>query len=249
MTALLQVRGLTKRFGGLLASGGLDLDVHQGEIHALIGPNGAGKTTAIGQLAGEIRPDAGTIRFDGQEIGHLPVHRRVALGLTRSFQVTSILPAFTALENLMLVHLVREGHPFRFLRSARHDAGLQRQARDSLAGLGLLARADIPAEDLAHGEQRQLELAMALATGAKLLLLDEPMAGLGPTESLAMTEILRRLKRRLTILLVEHDMDAVFALADRVTVLVSGQVIASGPPDAIRADPAVREAYLGAEAG
>jgi branched-chain amino acid transport system ATP-binding protein len=249
MSALLEVRGLTKRFGGLVATGGLDLDVDEGEVHALIGPNGAGKTTAIGQLAGEIRPDAGTIRFAGQEIGHLPVHRRVALGLTRSFQVTSILPRFTACENLMAVSLVREGRPFRFWRPARRDAALRRAAEAALERIGLAGRADVPAEDLAHGEQRQLELAMALATGARLLLLDEPMAGLGPTESQAMTEILLGLKRRLTILLVEHDMAAVFALADRMTVLVAGRVIASGAPEAIRADPAVHEAYLGAEAG
>jgi branched-chain amino acid transport system ATP-binding protein len=249
VSALLEVRGLTKRFGGLVATGELDLDVIEGEVHALIGPNGAGKTTVIGQLAGEIRPDAGTIRFAGQEIGHLPAHRRVALGLTRSFQVTSILPRFTTCENLMAVALVREGRPFRFWRPARRDAALRRAAEAALERIGLAGRADVPAEDLAHGEQRQLELAMALATGARLLLLDEPMAGLGPTESQAMTEILLGLKRRLTILLVEHDMAAVFALADRMTVLVAGRVIASGAPEAIRADPAVHEAYLGAEAG
>jgi branched-chain amino acid transport system ATP-binding protein len=248
MSALLEARGLTKRFGGLLASAALDLAVQPGEVHALIGPNGAGKTTAIGQLAGEIRPDSGTIRFAGQEITALPVYRRVRLGLTRSFQVTSILPHFTALENVMTVLLVRSGNVFRFLRPARREVALREDAAAMLARVGLAARADAMAEDLAHGEQRLLELAMALATGARLLLLDEPMAGLGPSESQAMTRTLLGLKRGLTMLLVEHDMEAVFALADRVSVLVAGQVIASGPPDAIRADPAVRDAYLGEEA-
>jgi branched-chain amino acid transport system ATP-binding protein len=248
MSALLEARGLTKRFGGLLASSGLDLAVQPGEVHALIGPNGAGKTTAIGQLAGEIRPDAGTIRFAGQEITALPVYRRVRLGLTRSFQVTSILPHFTTLENVMTVLLVRSGKVFRFLRPARREVGLREDATAMLARVGLAARSDVMAEDLAHGEQRLLELAMALATGARLLLLDEPMAGLGPSESQAMTRTLLGLKGGLTMLLVEHDMEAVFALADRVSVLVAGKMIASGAPDAIRADPAVRDAYLGEEA-
>jgi branched-chain amino acid transport system ATP-binding protein len=248
MSALLEARGLTKRFGGLFASAGLDLAVQPGEVHALIGPNGAGKTTAIGQLAGEIRPDAGTIRFAGQEITALPVYRRVRLGLTRSFQVTSILPHFTTLENVMTVLLVRSGKVFRFLRPARRELALREDATAMLARVGLAARSDVMAEDLAHGEQRLLELAMALATGARLLLLDEPMAGLGPSESQAMTRTLLGLKGGLTMLLVEHDMEAVFALADRVSVLVAGKMIASGTPDAIRADPAVRDAYLGEEA-
>ncbi len=248
MSPLLEAHGLIKRFGGLLASSGLSLDVAEGEVHALIGPNGAGKTTAIGQLAGEIRPDAGTIRLAGRDITSLPVHRRVRLGLTRSFQVTSILPHFTTLENVMTVLLVRSGRVFRFLGAARREAVLRDEAGAMLERVGLAARADVMAEDLAHGEQRLLELAMALATGARLLLLDEPMAGLGPTELQAMTRTLAGLKGGLTMLLVEHDMEAVFALADRVSVLVAGQVIASGEPAAIRADPAVRDAYLGDEA-
>ena len=247
MSALLEIRGLTKRFGGLVATNGLDLAVEQGELHALIGPNGAGKTTAIAQFAGEIFPDAGSIRFAGQEITRIPAARRVRLGITRSFQITQILRHFTALENVALVFQVRAGHGFHFWRDARRDTALTGPAREMLARMGLSARADVAAEDLAHGEQRQLELAMALATGARMLLLDEPMAGLGATESQEMTRLLAGLKGQATILLVEHEMDAVFALADRVTVLVHGQAIASGSPDAIRADPAVRTAYLGEE--
>jgi len=246
MSALLEVRALAKRFGGLVATDGLTLDVHPGEIHALIGPNGAGKTTAIGQIAGEIRPDAGTIRLAGQDITRLPVPERVRAGMTRSFQITQVLMQATALANVALVEQVRQGHSFRLWRQAARDERLLAPARAMLARVGLAARADIAAEDLSHGERRQLELAMALATNPRLLLLDEPMAGLGTTESAAMTSLLAALKGEIAILLVEHDMDAVFALADRITVLEGGRVIASGPPDAIRADPAVRDAYLGA---
>jgi len=245
MSALLEVRGLAKRFGGVVATAGLDLDVRAGEIHALIGPNGAGKTTAIGQLAGEIAPDAGRVRLAGADITRLSVPARVRRGLVRSFQVTSLLPCFTARENVALAEQVRQGHSFRFWRNARRDPALLAPAAAMLARVGLAARADLPAEDLAHGERRQLELAMALAARPLVLLLDEPMAGLGPTESQAMTTLLAGLKGEAAILLVEHDMDAVWALADRVTVLVAGRAIASGPPAAIRADPAVRDAYLG----
>ena len=245
MSALLEVRALAKRFGGLVATDGLTLDVHPGEIHALIGPNGAGKTTAIGQIAGEIRPDAGTIRLAGQDITRLPVPERVRAGMTRSFQITQVLMQATALANVALVEQVRQGHSFRLWRQAARDERLRAPARAMLQRVGLAAQADVPAEDLSHGERRQLELAMALATNPRLLLLDEPMAGLGTTESAAMTSLLAALKGEIAILLVEHDMDAVFALADRITVLEGGRVIASGTPDAIRADPAVREAYLG----
>ena len=248
MTALLEVRGLVKRFGGLIAANNLDLDVEDGELHALIGPNGAGKSTAIGLIAGELRRDGGVIRLGGADITGMAVAARVRAGMTRSFQVTSVLPEFTALENVAVVEQVRTGHSFRFWREARRDPRLTDPAREMLERVGLGGRAEVPARDLAHGEQRQLELAMALATGARLLLLDEPMAGLGAVESHAMTAILAGLKGHATILLVEHDMDAVFALADRITVLVYGQAIAMGRPDAIRADPAVRAAYLGEEA-
>ena len=248
MTALLEVRGLVRRFGGLIATNNLSFDVAAGELHALIGPNGAGKSTAIGLISGEQRPDAGHIRFDGTDVTALPIAARVKAGMTRSFQITSVLPDFTARENVALVYQVRAGHSFRFWRRAADEQTLLQPAEVMLARMGLEGRGDVPARDLAHGEQRQLELAMALATGAKLLLLDEPMAGLGTTESQAMTEILASLKGHTTILLVEHDMDAVFALADHITVLVYGQAIASGTPEAIRGDPAVRDAYLGEDA-
>lgn len=245
MSSLLEVRGLAKRFGGLVATDGLNLDVAAGEIHALIGPNGAGKTTAIGQIAGEIRPDAGTIRLAGQDITALPVPARVRAGMTRSFQITQVLMQSTALANVALVEQVRQGHSFRLWRQAARDEHLLAPARAMLERVGLGPRADVAAEDLSHGERRQLELAMALATHPRLLLLDEPMAGLGATESAAMTALLAALKGEVAILLVEHDMDAVFALADRITVLEGGRVIAQGPPAAIREDAAVREAYLG----
>ncbi len=248
MTVLLEVRGLVRRFGGLIAANNLSFDVVEGELHALIGPNGAGKSTAIGLISGEQRPDAGRVRFDGADVTALPIAARVKAGMTRSFQITSVLPDFTALENVALVYQVRAGHSFRFWRPAAGERALLEPAGAMLARIGLGGRADVPARDLAHGEQRQLELAMALATGAKLLLLDEPMAGLGTAESQAMTDILAGLKGHTTILLVEHDMDAVFALADRITVLVYGQAIASGTPKAIRGDPAVRDAYLGEDA-
>jgi branched-chain amino acid transport system ATP-binding protein len=243
--ALLAIEGLTKRFGGVVASDDVGLDVAPGELHAIIGPNGAGKTTLIGQLTGEIRPDAGHIRFDGSDITRLPVHRRSALGLARSFQITSLFPGFTALDNVALAVQAHSGHSFRFWRPARDQAELRDPARAALDRVGLAARADVLVGDLSHGEHRQLELALALAMRPRVLLLDEPMAGMGPEDSARMVALLRALKRDLPILLIEHDMEAVFALADRITVLVYGRVIASGDPAAIRADAAVRQAYLG----
>ncbi len=245
MSALLQVEGLIKRFGGLTATDNLNLEVAEGEIHALIGPNGAGKTTAIAQLSGEIAPNAGTIRFAGEDITGLTMPQRVAKGLARSFQITSVLPEFSALDNVALAVQIAAGSSFRFWGDARADRALREPARALLDEVGLGARADIRTSDLAHGEQRQLELAMALATRPRLLLLDEPMAGMGQTESRAMTEFLLGLKGRITMLLVEHDMEAVFALADRITVLVYGHAVATGRPAAIRDDPAVKAAYLG----
>ena len=245
--SLLEVTGLLKRFGGLLATDNLDLDVSEGEIHAVIGPNGAGKTTLIGQLAGEIAPDGGRITFDGRNITSLPPHRRSRLGLARSFQITSIFLNLTATDNVALAVQAHDGHSFRFWRPARAERALRDPALAILEEVGLQRRADEVTANLSHGEQRQLELAMALATKPKMLLLDEPTAGMGRDESTRMIEILRSLRGNQTILLIEHDMDVVFALADRVTVLVYGQVIASGSPDQIRADPAVREAYLGEE--
>ncbi|MGY0776692.1 ABC transporter ATP-binding protein [Azospirillum argentinense] len=244
---LLSTDSLVKRFGGLAATDGLSLSVAEGELHALIGPNGAGKTTLIGQLSGELTPDSGTILFDGRDVTRLPVHKRAQRGLARSFQITSIFPSFTALDNVALAVQAHAGHSFRFWRDAGRDRRLADPARIVLERVGLGARANTRADALAHGEKRQLELAMALATGPRLLLLDEPMAGMGPEDSARMVELLQELKGGVTILLVEHDMDAVFALADRITVLVRGKDLASGTPEQIRNDPAVREAYLGDE--
>jgi branched-chain amino acid transport system ATP-binding protein len=247
MSALLEARNLMKRFGGLVATNNLSLDVRPGECHALIGPNGAGKSTLIAQLAGELRSDAGTIRFDGADVGRLGMAARARRGLVRSFQITAVLPDFTVLENLALAVQARQGRHYGFWRRAADEPALRDPARRLMDEIGLAGLADRKARELAHGEQRQLELAMALATEPKLLLLDEPMAGMGPEESRHMIALLRRLKGRVSILLVEHDMEAVFALADRVTVLVYGGAVASGAPDAIRADPAVIEAYLGTD--
>ena len=238
---------MTKAFGAVRATDALCLDVMPGEIHAVIGPNGAGKTTAIAQLSGELLPDAGDIRFDGRDITRLPVHARSHLGLARSFQFTSLLSGFTAEDNVSMAIQAHDGHSFRFWKRARTDARLHEPARKVLGRVGLGERADVLAANLAHGEQRQLEIAMTLATNPLLLLLDEPMAGMGPEESTRMVETLGSLKGEVAILLVEHDMDAVFALADRITVLVYGQAIATGHPESIREDPAVRRAYLGEE--
>ncbi len=243
--ALLSTRGLTKRFGGLVATDGVDLDVAEGSIHALIGPNGAGKTTLIGQLSGEIRPDAGTIRLGGLDITAAPTHRRCRLGLARSFQITSIFPDFTARENVAMAVQSRLGHSFRFWRRADRDPLRTAPAEALLADVGLGDRADTIAAALSHGEHRQLEIAMARATEPRLLLLDEPMAGMGTEESARMVKTLSDLKGKVTILLVEHDMDAVFALADRITVLVYGRAIATGDPAEIKANAEVRKAYLG----
>jgi len=243
--SLLHVRGLTKSFGALRATDGIDFDVAEGETHAVIGPNGAGKTTFISQLAGNLRPDAGRIAFAGEDITRLPAARRARRGLARSFQITSVYPEFTALQNVALAVQAHSGHSFRFWRPAREDASLTEPARKVLEEVGLGQRVDVLASSLAHGEQRQLEVAMALATRPRLLLLDEPMAGMGTEESQRMIGLLASLKRRQTIILVEHDMDAVFRLADRISVLVYGRVIATDSPEGIRANEEVRRAYLG----
>ena len=242
---LLDVRGLVKTFGALRATDNVHLDIRAGETHAIIGPNGAGKTTLIGQLAGNIRPDSGEIRFDGQDVTTLGAAARARRGLARSFQITSIYREFTALENVALAVQAHAGHSFRFWRAASNEAALREPARAIMNDLGLGDRADVLAANLAHGEQRQLEIAMVLATRPRLLLLDEPVAGMGADESQRMVEFLATLKGRQTIILVEHDMDAVFTLADRISVLVYGQVIASGTPEEIRINPEVRRAYLG----
>ena len=243
--ALLETRGLTKRFGGLTATNDVSLSVIPGELLAVIGPNGAGKTTLIAELSGELRPDAGTIRFAGTDISRLGPARRAALGIARSFQITSIFREFTTLDNVALAVQAQAGHSFRFLRPARRDPLLHEPALAALAEVGLENRAHLPAGALSHGEKRALEIAVALASRPRLLLLDEPMAGMGPAESTGMVALLARLKHRFAIVLVEHDMDAVFALADRISVMVYGRVVATGAPDAIRADPEVRRAYLG----
>ena len=245
MSSILEVRGLTKTFGALLASDGVELEVREGETHAIIGPNGAGKTTLIGQLAGELRPDRGEVRFAGEDVTALPAPARARKGLARSFQITSIYPDFTALENVMLAVQAHSGHSFRFWGKARGESALRAPAEKLLDQVGLGARAGAQAGSLAHGEQRALELAMALAGDPRLLLLDEPVAGMGAEETLRMIAFLSTLKGGKTIILVEHDMDAVFSLADRISVLVYGRIIASGRPAEIRANPEVRRAYLG----
>jgi branched-chain amino acid transport system ATP-binding protein len=243
--SLLTVTGLVKRFGGLTATDGVDLTVEPGEVHAVIGPNGAGKTTLINQLSGELRPDAGTIRLDGVDVTALPVYRRALLGLGRSYQITSVFPDFTVLVNVVLAVQAHAGHSFSFWKPVLGETALTQRARAAIDQVGLTARADTLVASLAHGERRQLEMAMTLATAPKVLLLDEPMAGMSLTESERLVTLLSSLKKQYGILLVEHDMDAVFKLADRISVLVYGRVIACGDPDAIRNNPDVRTAYLG----
>ncbi len=243
--SLLQVDNLVKRFGGLVATDALTFEVAQGELHAIIGPNGAGKTTLIHQLSGMLKPDSGAIHFDGQEISHMSPSSRCHAGMVRSYQITSIFKDFTVLDNVAMSIQAREGHSFRFWANADKDSALAGKAMVILEEMGLESRASDLADNLAHGEQRQLEIAMALATSPKMLLLDEPMAGMGPEESSKVTKFLNSMKGKYTMLLIEHDMDAVFALADRITVLVYGQAIASGTPEEIRSNKDVRQAYLG----
>jgi len=244
---LISVSGLCRSFGGVVATDGVDLEVRIGEIHAVIGPNGAGKTTLIAQIGGALRPDSGTIRFAGQDVTRLPAYARSRLGLARSFQITSIFHDMSVLDNVALAVQAHDGHSYRFWRPARTDPVLVTRAMAALARVGLEGRRDHNAGNMSHGEHRQLEIAMALATAPRALLLDEPTAGTGLEESARMVELIRSLKADHAILLIEHDMDAVFALADRITVLVYGRIIASGAPSAIRADPEVRKAYLGDE--
>jgi branched-chain amino acid transport system ATP-binding protein len=245
--AVLHLDKLRKSFGALVVTDDLTFDVMPGELHAVIGPNGAGKTTLINQISGLIAPDAGTIQFAGRDITALPTHARAELGLARSFQVSSILPGFSALENVALAVQSRAGSSFRVLGRAAAEAALNGPAMAALADVGLAERAHIPAGELSHGEKRALELAIALATQPKVLLLDEPMAGTGREETARLVEVLRQLKGRFSVVLVEHDMTAVFALADRISVLIYGRILASGTPAGVRADPRVVAAYLGDE--
>ena len=249
MTAapLLSVVGLNKAFGALTVTDDVGFEVMPGELHAIIGPNGAGKTTLIHQLSGSLRSDAGAVHLAGEDITHLGMVERVRRGLARSFQVTCVLEGFTVLENAAMAVQARSGSSFRFFADAANEAGLNRQAMAALSRVGLDDRAHRRAGSLSHGEKRQLEIAIALATGAKLLLLDEPLAGTGKEETAVLVALMQELKATHTIVLIEHDMDAVFALADTVSVLVYGRLIATGLPAAVRADPDVRAAYLGEE--
>jgi branched-chain amino acid transport system ATP-binding protein len=244
---ILSVRNLCKSYGALAVTNDISLDIRPGELHAIIGPNGAGKTTLIHQLAGNLPSDSGTIVYLGEDITHAPIERRVRNGLARSFQITSILSRFSVLENVALAVQARHGSSFRFFGRADAEDALNREAMEALRMVGLDASAGRIAGNLSHGEKRQLELAVALATKPRLLLLDEPLAGTGIEESASRIEMLRGLKGRYTIVLIEHDMDAVFSLADRVSVLVYGTLLTTGTPAAVRADARVREAYLGEE--
>jgi len=244
---MLELRSVTKRFGGVVATDNVALEVVQGEVHALIGPNGAGKTTLIGQISGSLQTDVGTVRFLEKDVTALRQHQRVRLGLARSYQITSIFRRFTVLDNLALAVQARSGSSFSFWRPVAAEAVLFDEARTISREIGLAERLGVMAGNLAHGEQRALEVGLALATRPRLVLLDEPMAGMGPEESQRVIALIDRIRAGVTVLLVEHDMDAVFRLADRITVLVNGRVIASGRPAEIRADKDVRRAYLGDE--
>lgn len=244
---LLEVTGLFKRFGGIVATDNVSLDVRHGELHAIIGPNGAGKTTLITQLTGQIMPDHGSIRFSGKDITYIRSYERCLSGLARSFQITSLFLEMTALDNVTLAIQAHDGHSFRFWKDMRSERALRDAALGALNLVGLRDRAEFLASAMSHGEHRLIELAMAIAGRPKLLLLDEPMAGLGPEESARMVDLLKKIKRDYAIMLVEHDMEAVFALADRVTVLVYGRVIATGTPNEIRSNSEVKKAYLGDE--
>ncbi|KIT16787.1 ABC transporter ATP-binding protein [Jannaschia aquimarina] len=244
---VLSVTGLTKRFGAIEACSDVSLDLHAGEIHALIGPNGAGKSTLIAQIAGGLRPDAGSIRFLGRDVTALDTVARARLGLGRSFQVSAVVPDYSVVENVMLALHGRDRTAFRPFGHAFGKRALTEEARAHAARTHLSDRLNVPARSLAHGERRRLELAMALALRPRAFLLDEPMAGLGQEGAAELTALLSDLRDEAPILLVEHDMDAVFALADRISVLVYGRILATGTPDEIRADPQVRAAYLGDE--
>lgn len=247
MTAVLRVEQLVKRYGGLLATDHVDLELQPGELHAIIGPNGAGKTTLIGQLGGEVPPDSGKVFFDGVDVSRLTPPQRARKGLARSYQITSVFSEFTVLENVVLAMQARAGHSFGSWTPVLQQSELVTPATVAVAQAGLTNRLHAPVSELAHGERRQLEMAMVLVAEPRLLLLDEPMAGMSHQESGKVVELLRSLKGRYTVLLVEHDMDAVFSLADRISVLVYGRIIATGTPQQISANAEVRAAYLGDE--
>jgi len=248
MTPKMSVRGLTRRFGGLVAVNQVDIDLHAGEVHAVIGTNGAGKSTLINMLSGEIAASSGSIRLEGQDVTQMPQPRRAKAGIGRSYQRTTIFPEFTVLENCRLTAQAQAGaRPWRIWESAQHCATSLERAHTALARAGLAQHAERLAGSLSHGAKRQLEVAMCLATEPQVLLLDEPLAGMGAEETERMLELLQELKTGHAVLLVEHDMDAVFRIADRITVMVNGSVVATGGPEQIRVDPVVRSAYLGEE--
>lgn len=244
---ILETRGLCKRFGGVNATDDISLCIHRGEVHALIGPNGAGKTTLISQLSGLLRADSGRIIFDGENVTRKSAPALAKRGLARSFQITSVFQELTVMENVAIAVQVTQGSSFRFFGNAAVDPSILEPAEKVLSRTGLADKRAVLASRISHGERRQLEIAMALATEPKMLLLDEPMAGMGPAESNEMIALLASLKGDKTMLLVEHDMDTVFSLADRISVLVYGRVIATGSPDEIRENQQVRQAYLGDE--
>ena len=245
MSAVLEIQSLNKSFGGIKATDDLNLSVEQGELHAIIGPNGAGKTTLISQLSGMQTPDSGAIRFQGRNITRLAAHKRAHLGITRSFQITSLIMQMTVLDNIALAVQAGEGHSFRFIRAARRIASLRDRAMALLERVGLADKADFPTVALSHGEHRHMEIAIALASNAELMLLDEPMAGLGTEESARMVDLLRGIKGQHSILLIEHDIGIVMAVSDHVIVMHQGQKIADGTPTEVRANPAVQAAYFG----
>jgi branched-chain amino acid transport system ATP-binding protein len=247
MTTLLSLRNLQKYFRGVVATDCLDLDIEEGELHAIIGPNGAGKTTLINQISGELQSDSGSILFGHTDITNYSVQHRARMGISRSYQITSVVDDFSVLENVAVAILAHAPQKYGFWKRAHTDRELTAPAMSVLERFGLSHLSERRASEIAYGEQRQLELAMTIATKPKLLLLDEPMAGMSHAESRSMVEAIRTLKRSSGVLLIEHDIDAVFALADRISVLVNGRRIACGPPGEIRADPAVRTAYLGDE--
>ena len=245
--ALLSIKNLCKSFGAVRANHDLSLEIGEAEIHALIGPNGASKTTLLNQVAGDLSPDSGSIFFAGEDITNLPLHRRAHKGLSRSYQITSVFSNMTVAENLLLAIQAHHGHSFRFWRRGFNVPRLRKELGPVLDQVGLTERADIMAGNLSHGEKKQLEVGMALACKPRLLLLDEPMAGMGPGGTVELSKLIRKLKQDMTIILVEHDMEAIFALADRITVLVYGEIVATGTVDEIRGNPKVRQAYLGEE--
>ena len=244
---MLRLEAISKRFGGVVATDRVSLEVTEGEVHAVIGPNGAGKTTLIGQISGSLSPDEGEILFEERKITRLSQHARVAAGLARSYQITSIFRSFTVLDNLALAVQARSGSSFSFWHPVQKETALFDEARSIAGEIGLGDKVDSTAGHLSHGEQRALEVGLALATQPRLVLLDEPMAGMGPEESKRMIELIARIRSRVTVLLVEHDMDAVFRLADRISVLVDGRIIATDLPAKIKSNRRVRNAYLGDE--